>query len=179
MTVGDWINLSLSILSFVLAALSIIIVVISIRQNNKMIESQSRPYISVYGATTNYSEPEFFIVLKNFGASAGLIIGVDCDIDLSQFSIIDDNIPLDHLNGHTLAPRQNIVCCISKKKLDEQKVEVINFHIKYSWGRKTYLEEFQINYLFLKRNVTVRFNTKEKELKTISYVLQDIGQKDL
>lgn len=179
MTISDWINLSLSIFSFLLAALSIIIVVISIRQNSKMIESQTRPYLSIYGVVTNYSEPEFFIVIKNFGASAGFIVDIKSDVELSNFSIIDGNIPLEHINGHTLAPKQNIVCCLSKKKLDEQNIDLLNFTIRYQWGKKSYFESFQINYIFLKRNVNVRFATKDKELKTISYVLQDMGQKDL
>lgn len=55
MTVSDWINLSLSILSFILAVISVVTVVITLRQNHKMIEESNRPYITVYGRDTPYS----------------------------------------------------------------------------------------------------------------------------
>ena len=55
MTVSDWINLSLSILSFILAVISVVTVVITLRQNHKMIEESNRPYITVYGDETNFS----------------------------------------------------------------------------------------------------------------------------
>ena len=61
MEASDWINMSLSILSFILAAISVITVVLTLRQNNKMIEESSRPYISVYGDETNFSSPQFYI----------------------------------------------------------------------------------------------------------------------
>ena len=40
MTIGDWINVVLCILSFVLAAISVVTVVITLRQNKKMIEER-------------------------------------------------------------------------------------------------------------------------------------------
>lgn len=66
MSISDWINLILSILSLILAITSIITVVLTLKQNNKMIESNSRPYISVYGDMTNFSDVQFYIIVKKF-----------------------------------------------------------------------------------------------------------------
>lgn len=72
MSITDWINLSLSTLSLILAIISVVTVVITLRQNNKMIESDSRPYITVYGDMTNFSDLQFYIIVKNFGKSGAL-----------------------------------------------------------------------------------------------------------
>ena len=48
MTTSEIINLILCILSFVLAAISVITVVITLKQNNKMLEANVRPYVVVY-----------------------------------------------------------------------------------------------------------------------------------
>ena len=43
MEISDWINVILCILSFILAAISVITVVITLKQNSKMIENSTRP----------------------------------------------------------------------------------------------------------------------------------------
>ena len=45
MLVTDLINLILCILSFLLAAISVVTVVITLRQNHKMIQNSTRPYV--------------------------------------------------------------------------------------------------------------------------------------
>ena len=44
----DIINIILAVLSFLLAAISIITVVITIKQNNRMLEANERPYVVAY-----------------------------------------------------------------------------------------------------------------------------------
>ena len=85
MSISDWINLSLSILSLILAITSIITVVLTLKQNNKMIESNTRPYISVYGDMTNFANLQFYIIVKNFGKSGAVIKDFTCDIDLKKY----------------------------------------------------------------------------------------------
>ena len=55
MSISDWINVVLCILSFVLAAVSVVTVIITIRQNNRMIQNSTRPYIVLTIATTFFS----------------------------------------------------------------------------------------------------------------------------
>ena len=48
MEVSDWINVILCILSFILAVISVITVIITLKQNSKMIKNSTRPYVVVY-----------------------------------------------------------------------------------------------------------------------------------
>ena len=56
------VNLALTIVSSFLAFISVVTVIITIRQNHKMIESATRPYISIYGESINPGSPMFYIV---------------------------------------------------------------------------------------------------------------------
>ena len=58
------VNIILSILSFILALISIITVVITLRQNHTMIENATRPYLCIYGQSINPGSPEFYLVIK-------------------------------------------------------------------------------------------------------------------
>ena len=66
MTCGEIINLILSVLSFLLAAISVVTVVITLKQNNKMLEANSRPYVVVYLVYEEYSN-QIYLCVKNFG----------------------------------------------------------------------------------------------------------------
>lgn len=73
MKITDWINLTLTIASFALAAISVISVILTLQQNNRMIENSTRPYISLYGESTTFSAFQFYLVIRNFGQSSALI----------------------------------------------------------------------------------------------------------
>ena len=177
--ISDWINLSVSILSFILATISVITVVITLRQNNKMIESSSRPYVVVYGDTTNFSDIQFYLILKNFGKSGATIKKFSCDKDLSKYSYTSNAIPFSHIENIMLAPNQNIVCSINHQQLNKDNVDVLNFTIEYEFCGKTYKENCVVNYGAFRQNLTTKSSTTGKELKAISYTLQEMVQKDL
>jgi hypothetical protein len=179
MSIGDWINAILCILSFLLAAISVVTVVITLKQNSKMIEESNRPYISVYGEQTNFSSPQFYIVLKNFGRTGAIIKSLECDIDLSKYSYSTGVTPFQNIVGTMLAPNQNFICNIDNMQLSADNVEVLNFHIVYTANNKTYDEKYPVNYQAVKKNITTKSATKDNELKTISYTLQEMVQKDL
>lgn len=68
MDIPTIINTILAILSFFLAFTSIIFVVMTIKQNNKMIEESTRPYIGIYGDGTYIKNPNFYLIIKKFWA---------------------------------------------------------------------------------------------------------------
>lgn len=179
MSVTDWINLSLSTLSLILAIISVVTVVITLRQNNKMIESDSRPYITVYGDMTNFSDLQFYIIMKNFGKSGAVIKDFTCDIDLTKYNYGISVTPFECIKGTLLAPNQNIVCSIDHHKLSADNINVLNFNITYEFCGKIYIESYPVNYGVFKKNITTKTSTTNKELKTISYTLQEMVQKDL
>lgn len=55
--------------------------------------------------------------------------------------------------------------------------EVLVSKLKYNYGLNSYGQECPINYKAYIENVNVRAATKDKELRTISHVLQDLVEK--
>ena len=180
MTLSDGINLGLTVLSLVLAIISIVIVILTLKQNNKMIENSSRPYVVVYGEMTNFSDLTFYIVLKNYGNSGAIIKKIVCDLDLSKYNYDTKITPFEAIDNTLLAPNHNIVYAIDHQQLNSDNIEYINFEIEYqSLNGKIYKEKYPINYTAFKKNITIKSSTKDKELRTISYTLQEMVQKDL
>lgn len=179
MNTSDWINVILCILSFLLAAISVGTVIITIRQNHKMIQNSTRPYIVVFPETTNYQTQQMYLILKNYGNSGAKITKFYASIDLSNYSLISEHPPFSKIENTFLAPGQKIITPIDAKKLSEDKCEVFTIVVGYSDGVKSYYEEYPINYVNLQNNVQLRASTKDKELKIISYTLQDFAEKQL
>lgn len=177
MSISDIINVVLCILSFLLAAISVVTVVVTLRQNSKMIESSTRPYIVLYGQVANFQSPTFYLVLKNFGQSAATIQDLKCDVDLLNYAYGTDHTPLGRIEGAFLAPQQKILCNLDPHKMRSCDVKVLQFEITYSSGTKEYTEKFSINYESFTQNVQARAATSDKELKIISYTLQDLVEK--
>ena len=172
MSASDWVNLSLSILSFILATFSVVTVVLTLKQNNRMIESNSRPYVTIYGDMTN-------LIIKNFGKSGAVIKDFSCDIDLSKYSYGISITPFESIRNTMLAPGQNIVCSIDHRKLNKDNINVLNFVVEYEFQGKCYKENYPVNYAAFRKNITTKASTEDSELKKISYTLQEIVEKNL
>ena len=83
MDVSTIVNIILCVLSFILAVISVVTVVITLRQNNRMIEESTRPFISVYTDEINAGDPFFYLVVKNFGKSTAYITKFEYDFDFN------------------------------------------------------------------------------------------------
>ena len=100
MDVSTIVNIILCVLSFILAAISVVTVVITLRQNNKMIEESTRPFISVYTDEINAGNPFFYLVIKNFGKSTAYITKFEYDFDFNGcYKIRNDRDYLQQLNN--------------------------------------------------------------------------------
>ena len=104
MNTATIINIVLCILSFLFAMISIITVVITLKQNSKMMENSSRGYLSVYGDMLGVQPGNFYIVVKNFGHSNVLIKSLKCDADLDMFSFIETVHPPFTYRKHYRCP---------------------------------------------------------------------------
>ncbi len=158
---------------------SIIAVTISIktlRQNSKMIEASSRPVISIYGESINPGTPEFFIVIKNFGASAAYFQKFDYDFDFTDVYPGDDNRDyLKDLQNSVLAPGQSRICALDYSKLDKP----VTFDLVYSSDAKTYHDKMTIDLTAGAGMISSKIFAKEEPLRTVSYSLQEMVQKNL
>lgn len=174
MDLSTKVNIVLSVLSFILAAISIVTVVITLRQNNKMIENSSRPYVCVYFDYMQCGEPTGYFVVKNFGASSAFIDSLTYNdvIQNHPKSLADISTIFDGLSGNSIAPGQKF---LAPFKLYEYRGSAAIFDIHYHSGRKHYSEHFEIavdNYGKL-----VKPRLVNKEYHAISYPLQEISER--
>ena len=170
------INIMLCILSFILAAISVITVVITLRQNNRMIDNSTRPYVVVYSVVTNFQTPDYYICVKNFGQSGTVITKFTCDVDLKKYSYHKEHIPFEHLSNTFIAPGQSFICNLDPIELFKE-VHPLTFDIEYKSNGKHYTNTFTINIQADSDLIHTRASTKDKELCIISYTLQDIAEK--
>jgi hypothetical protein len=167
----------LCILSFILAAISVVTVAVTLRQNNRMIEESTRPYISVYTDEINTGNPLFYLIIKNFGKSPAYITKFESDFDFRGcYKIPTDKDYLGNLKNAVFAPGQSRICMLDYAKIGKEITFTLEYH---SGAKKKYSEKFTID---LKAGVSMPYGkaaTEGKELRTISYTLQEMLQKNL
>lgn len=177
MDIATIVNIILCVLSFILAAISVVTVVITLRQNNKIIEESTRPVISVYTDEINMGNPFFYLIVKNFGKSPAYITKFEYDFDFKGcYKIRNDKDYLKGLNNAVLAPGQSRICTLDYAKIDKEVTFTLEYH---SGAKKVYSDKFTID---LKARVSLPYGkvaTEGKELRTISYALQEMLQKSL
>lgn len=164
------------LVSLVIGVISTIIAVKTLRQNHKMIEETSRPYVMIYLGITNFQSPTAYLIVKNFGKSAAHITGISCDYDLSMISLDENHIPFSHLVKTTLAPGQSIRYIVNLMTTIKEN-DVLNFNLQYESEFKKYSEKCTINPASEADAPYARAATDEHELIIISYALQDIAEK--
>lgn len=127
------IEVLLGIITISTAFISIIISVATLRQNNKMIEESTRPYIVVYGYVTNFGSPVYTIAVKNFGSSAAKITKFQSRYNLDRIAINpgEDRVPFDRIKGTLMPPGFSIIRDVNWKDIGS-----IEFEIEYVQGKK-------------------------------------------
>lgn len=158
-------------------AISVVTVAVTLRQNNRMIEESTRPYISVYTDEINTGNPLFYLIIKNFGKSPAYITKFESDFDFRGcYKIPTDKDYLGNLKNAVFAPGQSRICMLDYAKIGKEITFTLEYH---SGAKKKYSEKFTID---LKAGVSMPYGkaaTEGKELRTISYTLQEMLQKNL
>lgn len=175
---SDQIQLFGIILSTIISLIAVIISVVTLRQNNKMVEESTRPYVIVYMGIANFQSPSYYMVLKNFGQTGAHITKFSCDYDLSKCSFSPNIIPFEHIENTFIAPGQSFCCSVDPIKLFKDP-KPITINISYMSGKQTYNDCFVLNIEADSDLLHNRASTQGKELKIISYTLQDIAEKML
>lgn len=172
------VNIVLCILSFILAAISVVTVVITLRQNSKMIEASSRPYLSMYVSHIFCTDCIDYLVLKNFGNSSAIIKNFECNTDLSVGSYDVGRTPFEHIVEQTICPGQSLNVPLRLHKICSH-TSSLSFLIEYSSGRKLYKDNICINLEALSDASIMSADPNGRELEAISRSLQDICEKML
>lgn len=180
MNTAEIINLCVGICTALTAIASVIIAVLTLKQNNKMIRNSTRPYITISFRPTNFQDYRLYIVIKNYGASGAVITNLEFSESLEEIGITKNSKPpFDGVKGVFLAPGQSIVCPIDTKAFREKNIDCVYADISYKDNIEEYKERYPLNYIVYGKNPVVRANTQDKELKIISYTLQDLVEKQL
>ena len=139
------VNIMLSIFSFVLAAISVITVVITLKQNNKMLEASSKPYVVAY-LVYQESPSHIYLCVKNFGQTSAMVKSLNIE---PSFSLYRKNCN-ETINNTMLAPNQQLHFLVS----DEDKSKIINensfdFSVSVEYQdcstKKVYNENYKMN----------------------------------
>lgn len=178
MNISTIVNIALCLLSFLLSAISVITVVIALRQNRRMIENSTRPYLTFYHRTILVKEIEHYFVLKNFGQTSACIDSFECSIDLTELSPSRERIPFSHLIGTQLSPGQSVVCNVNLKEALHSSKPIV-FDFTYSSLTNTYCDQSILNIFTSYDSPLSRSSDTADELKTISYAFQDLLEKSL
>lgn len=174
LTTSDIIQIIGILASLLTSIIAIVISICTLRQNSRMIEDSTRPYIGIYGAETYIGSPHYYLVIKNFGQSSAFIRSFTYDFDLSQCVNHDfDSEPFQNIENSTLMPGQSFRCVIDYNKT-LASTKIINFHILYSSGMHSYEDDICVNLTASIGNVIMHNTTQNKELKIISETLQDM-----
>lgn len=177
LNVSDVIELIGIFASLITSIIAIKISLMTLRQNSKMIEESTRPYIGIYGTYTFVKEVSYYIVVKNFGASSARILSFDYDANLDLcIKSSRPRAPFKHLVDTTIMPGQSFKANIDLPTALKHFDSVI-FSIKYSYGKKIYTEEIVLNLKADSGNSQIRLNEEGKELRSISLTLQDIDSR--
>lgn len=72
-------TISDSLLSILAIIISIVALVKTSRDNNKILEETSRAYISIYTETLNANRNHFYIVIRNFGNTNAILKDLKID----------------------------------------------------------------------------------------------------
>ena len=178
LTTTDIIQIIGIIISLTTSIVAIVISVKTLKQNSEMIEESTRPYLMIYGNTTNFQSPNFYLCLKNFGQTGATILSLSCNLDLVKYSYHENYIPFSHITGTMIAPGQSFLCNLDTRKLYEEEV-ILEFTVTYTANKKIYNEVFSINPKTYSDLVQTRASTRDAELKIISYTLQSLVERFL
>ena len=145
MDAGIIVNIILSVLSFALAAISVITVVITLKQNNKMLEANSRPYVVAY-LVYQESPSHIYLCIKNFGNTSAIVKSLNIIPEISLHKRTSNEL----INDTMLAPNQQLHFLVlneDKEKIINENVFEFSVDIKYQdcCTNRTYSETYKMN----------------------------------
>ena len=126
------------------AICSVYIATKTLKQNSKMLENSTRPYVVIYGRNIRLDERTYFyLVVKNFGASAAFIDSFHISEQL-EYGVNSDEDFIHRLNGAVIVPNQSHSCYLINASVPETLTIELKYH-SLSLESKSYVEHFELN----------------------------------
>ena len=174
-SLSDAIQLFGILCATIISLISIIISVVTLRQNSKMIKESVRPYITVSFDLFNCGIKIGYFVIKNYGQTQAVLNKFECCQELKEISQVGKNFEdfSKLLIGMPIAPGQKILLPIV---FQNYKSDFASFDIEYSNGKNKYKEHFNIPVNYAQELYKLRAGTPSKE-NQIYYALQEIAER--
>lgn len=179
MDISTIVSICSSIGAFLLSFISVIILIVTIRQNHLILENDSRAYLSIYTDTTDCHAVTLYLILKNFGKSNAIITHFECDTDLTPFSRLEGFVPFAHMENTSIAPGQSYKYALSQAPLKFSEKQEINFNVSYKSNRKKYSESICVSLPPIWDEIHTNAPSEMCAIKVISNALQDINRRML
>lgn len=166
------------IITSLLSIIAIIISVITLIQNNKMIFESSKPNITIFSKVINFTSPQTYLILKNFGTSGATILNIEYD---SEIDGLFSKKPFINLQNVYIAPNQSFLYPLSLSKTKEYILDkTLKFKINYKYLNKTYSENCNVAFNIYKDICYLKTHTsKNIDFKELSEVLQEMTIQNL
>lgn len=174
-------NIFFCLLSLVIVGVSVRVAISTLKQNSKMIEDSTRPYIGITGEHINNSATEYKLVLKNYGSTEAFIRKIEfVGVSLrGSLPVKTDREPFEHLVGSSVLPNQSFVCILNGAVVDDLPNN-IETKIKYeSSAGKAYESTFNVPLGAYCDIPSGRVYNQVEPCKTIAFTLQTIADKML
>lgn len=175
--ISDIINIVLCVLSFVLAAISVITVVITLRQNNKMLESNSRPYVVAY-LVYQEAPSHIYLCIKNFGKTSSIVKSLNIDPQFSLHKKTSNEL----MNNTMLAPNQQLHFLVlneDKDKIIHENIFEFSVDIEYQdcCTNKVYNETYKMNMEYVMTVLSIdhsrtNLTPEQNSLRNIEKILE-------
>lgn len=148
LSTSDIIQLIGIMVAIITGIASIIISVITLRQNSKIVKESNKAQIEIFPFKV-YSDIYPKIRIQNFGMTTGRIIDIKTIPEMSVEHMIIN--PFEFYKDLSLAPNQSFTTTFCKSNSNETDVpiEVFDVEITYKTLNETVKSTFHINYKFL------------------------------
>ncbi|NMA50488.1 MAG: hypothetical protein GX951_01385 [Mollicutes bacterium] len=143
MSCSDWIQFAMTIITLIGVIVSLIISIVTLRQNKNIIEESNRAYLLFY-IDYNPQIDMYFLIIKNFGKSIGKLISLEVapELDWSKTTFKQEISPLTKAKDILLAPNQKVSSWFEFNEYPDKEFDI---KITYSSNNKVYTDKYKIN----------------------------------
>lgn len=138
-------TISDSVLSLLAIVISVIALVKTSVDNNRILEETSRAYISIYTETLIANRNHFYIILRNFGNTNAVLQDIKTDEKTREMIKLGEKDYFSNLIKSQLAPGQSITHVVTTQNKEYDHNHISKFEIVYTSGRKKYSDKFEFN----------------------------------
>lgn len=178
LSTSDIIQLIGIMVAMITGIASIIISVITLRQNSKIVKESNKAQIEVFPFKI-YGDMFPQIRIQNFGTTTGTIIDVKTIPEMPIENIFLN--PFDFYKDLSLAPNQSFTTIFCKNNSSDPEVPIESFDVTltYKTLNETVKSTFHINYKFLDGYLESRSSSKttERALDKINQSIQGLQRK--